>query len=216
MPKARRSGNSSSPAQLHPCRAASPRTTEIPSSGWTLITHRFTDRRRAHALKMQRRLAKLDRDLGGAFRQAFPAREGHAGPAPAIELSRSTRRFRRNAGLTPCSRSSRHFGAVNPPARAAPVRRCRVPSRTLDDATRRVAVVTFRRRTRRRTIAAREDLHQVIPTMSRAAGPFVVRRGADAHGLGRRDLHVVDVRPRPAQHAVGEAEHQQVLTPLPR
>ena len=64
----------------------------------------------------------------------------------------------------------------------------------------------------------REHLHQVVlHHVAQRAGAFVVARAPlDADGLGRGDLHVIDVAPVPdrLEHAVGEAEHQQVLDGL--
>ena len=54
----------------------------------------------------------------------------------------------------------------------------------------------------------------VLDHVAQRAGPLVVVRAAlDADGLGRGDLHVIDVAAVPdrLEHAVGEAEHQQVL-----
>ncbi len=64
----------------------------------------------------------------------------------------------------------------------------------------------------------REHLHQVIlDHVAQRAGPLVVARAAlDADGLGCGDLHVIDVPAIPPrlEHAVREAEYEQVLDGL--
>ena len=60
-------------------------------------------------------------------------------------------------------------------------------------------------------------MQMVLHHVAQRAGAFVVRGAAlDADGLGGGDLHVIDVAPVPdrLEHAVGEAEHQQVLDGL--
>ena len=175
---------------------------------------------------VQRRLAELDRDFGRALGQPLAGAEveRHAGPAPAVELQPQRdvgfgRRRRADAFFLAIAR---HFGAADPPGRVlrADDAVARVPFRAIGWIDASTSCLRSRTFSAENAIGGsiaimREHLHQmVLDHVAQRAGPFVVARAAlDADGLGRGDLHVIDVAPVPdrLEHAVREAEDQQVL-----
>jgi hypothetical protein len=115
---------------------------------------------------------------------------------------------------------ARHVDAVDPAgavAGADDVGRAVVHDRRHrgEDVDLAIANVLGRERDRRFHRDERQHLHQVVlHHVPQGAGPFVVARAPlDADGLGRGDLHVIDVAavPHRLEHPVGEPEDEEVL-----
>ena len=186
-------------------------------------------RRRAHPLEdLQRRPVKLNGDLRGPLRQplAGPQVERHTRPSPAVQLQpqrheRFRPRLRRHARLRAIGGHLRAGHPALAVLRADDRRRFVASDNRLHREQRiHLAIADARRGELRRRLHRdeRQQLHQVVlDHVAQRARSLVIRRAAfDADGLGRGDLHVIDVAPVPdrLEHAVGEAKHQQVLDGL--
>ena len=165
-----------------------------------------------------RRRQKLHHDLAGAARQAFARAqvERHSLPAPVVDEQAHGGAGRR-PGLPADARLQRVplvLSGHHVPARLRPIDAAHGAQQLHLLVAQRVGLETARRLDRDEA----QERHQVIlEHVAQHPGAVVVRSAIlDPLRFGHRDLHVIDeiAIPERLEHAVREAEHQDVLDRL--